>query len=339
MSDDIRGMTAELAADPDSLIFLDLGEALRRRGQLDAAFKVARTGLARYPELARAHDLCARILCDRGEPDRAFEAWVTALQFDGGLVSVHKGLGFLYYRAGDLASAEKHLAYAAQADPDDTGTVTALERVRVGGMQREEPTPVGDAVPAPEPATRDQTTVAPPAAEQSAAEPAGPGTSAAEPAAASAEAAATREPEEAALETLAGAPSLPFSFDEGAPSPVQEAVFAGLDGGADGLLLVDANGLRLGGGLRNPDGADVADAVAALLAGVSKEASRTARLLTLGEWRGLSVECGDGNLFLSAPTDSTLLLTIRGLDVPMARVARFADRASAAARAWLERAE
>ena len=45
MSDDIRGMTAELAADPDSLVFLELGEALRRRGQPDAAFKVARTGL------------------------------------------------------------------------------------------------------------------------------------------------------------------------------------------------------------------------------------------------------------------------------------------------------
>jgi len=130
MSDDIRGMTAELVADPDSLIFLELGEALRRRGQLDAATKVARTGLARYPELARAHDLCARILSDRGEPDRAFEAWVTALQFDGGLVSAHKGLGFLYYRVGDLASAEKHLAYAAQADPDDVGTLGALERVQ-----------------------------------------------------------------------------------------------------------------------------------------------------------------------------------------------------------------
>src|SRR6478736_8649511 len=131
MSDDIRGMTADLAADPDSLVFLDLGEALRRRGQLDAAYKVTRTGLVRYPQLARAHDLSARILCDRGEPDRAFEAWVTALQFDAGLVSAHKGLGFLYFQAGDLASAEKHLAYAVQADPDDEGTGAALERVRV----------------------------------------------------------------------------------------------------------------------------------------------------------------------------------------------------------------
>jgi len=310
MSDDIRGMTAELAADPESLVFLDLGEALRRRGQLDAAYKVMRTGLARYPELARAHDLCARILCDRGEPDRAFEAWVTALQFDAGLVSAHKGLGFLYYQAGDLASAETHLAYAAQADPDDAGSVAALERVhadrRAGGQ-----------------------------ADSGTEEASAPGASAAT----SGELSLSAGPPVrlSASDRLPASPPLTFSFDEAAPSPADEAVFTGLDGGADGLLLLDANGLRLGGGLRDPDGRDVADEVAALLAGVSKEAARTARLLSLGEWSGLAVECGDGNLFLSAPTDSTLLLTVRGLDVPMGRVARFADRASAAARVWLER--
>lgn len=298
MSDDIRGMTAELAADPDSLVFLDLGEALRRRGQLDAAYKVTRTGLVKYPQLARAHDLSARILCDRGEPDRAFEAWVTALQFDGGLVSAHKGLGFLYYQAGDLASAEKHLAYAVQADPDDAGSLAALERVRV--------------------------------------EPAGATASPLQPAPAAPEAPPV-EPQASPAEAAGGVPPLTFSFDESARSPADEAVFAGLDGGTDGLLLLDANGLRLGGGLRNPDGMDVADEVAALLAGVSKEAARTARLLNLGDWSGLAVECGDGNLFLSSPTDSTLLLTVRGLDVPMGRVARFADRASIAARVWLER--
>jgi len=308
MSDDIRGMTAELAADPDSLIFLDLGEALRRRGQLDAAFKVARTGLGRYPELAKAHDLFARILCDRGEPDRAFESWVTALQFDAGLVSAHKGLGFLSYQAGDLESAEKHLAYSTQVDPDDSGTAAALERVRADAAASRLPPPIGAA---PEAVT---------------AAPSNPGTEA--PA-----------PGDASLPTIAATGGLAFSFDEGARSPVQEAVFSGLDGGADGLLLVDANGLRLGGGLRNPDGVDVADSVAALLAGVSKEAARTARLLTLGDWRGLAVECGDGNLYLSAPSESTLLLTVRGLDVPMGRVARFAERASMAARSWLERAE
>jgi tetratricopeptide (TPR) repeat protein len=334
MSDDIRGMTAELAADPESLVFLDLGEALRRRGQLDAAYKVMRTGLTRYPELARAHDLCARILCDRGEPDRAFEAWVTALQCDAGLVSAHKGLGFLYYQAGDLASAETHLAYAAQADPDDAGSVAALERVHTDRRSEADRRPGGQA-------DSDEADRRPGGqADSGSEEVSGSDTSAAS----SGELSLYAGPPvrlSASDRRSAGPParpaSLTFSFDEAAPSPADEAVFTGLDGGADGLLLLDANGLQLGGGLRDPDGRDVADEVAALLAGVSKEAARTARLLNLGEWSGLAVECGDGNLYLSAPTDSTLLLTVRGLDVPMGRVARFADRASAAARIWLER--
>ena len=64
MSDEIRALTARLADEPTSLAFLELGEALRRRGQYDAAAKVARGGLSRYPGLADAHDLLARILSD-----------------------------------------------------------------------------------------------------------------------------------------------------------------------------------------------------------------------------------------------------------------------------------
>lgn len=321
MSDDIRGMTAQLAAEPGSLVFLELGEALRRRGQLDAAYKVARAGVQRYPELARAHDLIARILSDRGEPERAFDAWAAALRFDPGLVGAHKGLGFLYHQTGDPASAEKHLAYAAQVDSTDAGVAAALARVRTGAPVAKSDA-VARAAPPPPPAP-----------------------------------AAPSEPtDDAHRPVRAEARGLPFSFDDGEEgsgngreasgrdgngrhSDVEDSVFAGLDGGADGLLLVDANGRRLGGGLRSPGGGEVADQVAAQLAGVSKEAERTARLLSLGEWQSVAVECPDGNLLLTAPTGTTLLLTVRGAEMPMGRVARFAERASAAAKAWLERSE
>jgi len=46
----------------------------------------------------------------------------------------------------------------------------------------------------------------------------------------------------------------------------------------------------LGGALKNGAGADVTDTVAAYLAGVSQEAARTAKLLGLGVWMGLSAE-------------------------------------------------
>ncbi|HEY4593532.1 MAG TPA: tetratricopeptide repeat protein, partial [Thermoanaerobaculia bacterium] len=67
MTDDIKTLTARLADEPSSLAFLDLGEALRQRGQLEAAYKVARGGVARYPTLGDAHDLLARILGDQGD--------------------------------------------------------------------------------------------------------------------------------------------------------------------------------------------------------------------------------------------------------------------------------
>ena len=130
MTDDIRALTARLAEEPSSLAFLELGEALRRRGQLDAAYKVARGGLARYPALADAHDLLGRILGDQGDLAGAFDAWAEALRFDPMRSGALKGIAFLYFRAGDVAAALEHLRRAAEIDPDDESIAQAIARVR-----------------------------------------------------------------------------------------------------------------------------------------------------------------------------------------------------------------
>ena len=292
MSDLIRAMTAELAAEPGSLVFLDLAELLRRRGQFDAALKVAASGAARYPTLADAHDLRARIHSDRGDSEAAFDAWMDALQLDPSHVGAHKGLGFLYFRAGDAARALRHLETALTRS-DDPGLQAALMRVRAAVAEAEAEAPA--------------------------------------PAVASAD-----EPAEYQRVPAAGG-DLPFSLADtpGSATPSDQDLFAGFEGARDGLLLLDAQGMRLGGGLRDPDGADVADAVAAHLAGVSREAARTARLLELGSWSSVSAECADGNLHLCAPTPDAVLLTVRDTSIPAGRLGLLADRASAAARRWL----
>jgi tetratricopeptide (TPR) repeat protein len=282
MNDDVRMLTRQLADDPASLAFLDLAEVLRRRGQLDAALTVAANGLARYADLADAHALHARILAERGEGDAAFDGWMAALQLDAAHQGAHRGLGFLYYRSGDLPRALRHLEFAAEAAPGDAGLRAAIERVR------------GAAAPPP-----------PEAATNGAGRPS------------------------------AIRPTPPSSDDEGAV-PGDAELFAGLDGARDGLLLLDQHGLRLGGGIRNEDGADVSDTVAAHLAGISREAARAARLVGLGEWQSVGVECEDGNAHLVAPTAETVLLTVRDVSVPAGRVALIADRAAQAARRWLE---
>lgn len=259
MNDDIRTLTMRLAEEPSSLAFLELGEALRRRGQLEAAYKVARGGLSRYPALADAHDLIARILGDQGDLGGAFDAWVEALRFDPMRTGALKGIAFLYFRAGDVPSALEHLQRAAEVDPDDRSISPAIARIRRSASEG--------------------------------------GT--------------------------AGTASIP-------PTPVSVE-----DNSDPGLMLVDGNGLRLNGTLRSPSNEDVGDRVAAELAGVSKEAARTSKLLGLGSWQAIAVESPEGNLFLVAPTPETVLLTVRDPSLPMARLGLIAERAARDARLWL----
>src|SRR5207248_1508615 len=75
MADEVKTLSSQLAQDPDSLVFLRLGELLRQKGQFDAAHRVALTGLERHPHLADAHDLYARILADKRDYERAFDEW------------------------------------------------------------------------------------------------------------------------------------------------------------------------------------------------------------------------------------------------------------------------
>jgi len=293
VTDDIRALTARMADEPGSLAFLELAEALRRRGQLEAAFKVARGGLSRYPGLADAHDLMARVLSDQGDLAGAFDAWSSALQLDPMRSSALKGIAFLYFRAGDTPAALDHLQRAMEVDPDDPTIRQAFGRMGAG---------------------RAEASSAPGAT-------AGPLSR------------ATGLPSREAA-TGADTPSAP------APAPTSATrtpgLFDGVDGGERGLLLIDGNGLRLGGELASSDGMEAGDRVAAQLAGVSREAARATRLLGLGSWHTIAIECPDGHLVLAQSTADTVLLASRAPSMPIGRVGLLAERAARAARTWLE---
>lgn len=276
--DEIRALSAQLAQDPDSLIFLRLGEALRRKGQLDAALRVAVNGLERHPHLADAHDLYARLLTDKHDYERAFDEWDMAVRIAPNHTGALKGLAFLYFTVGDLQQAEAHLEAARAVEPDDPTIEQAFAMIRGGaGLPSRAP------MPAPEPSA-----------------------------------------------TAASSPAVASGLDE-------RRVFAGLEGANEGLLLVDGAGRVLGGALRDPSGADVTDAVAAYLAGVSQEAARTAKLLGLGAWNGLSAEGQQGSVHLGQPAPDTLLLVVRDRGMPLGRLAILAQRATLLARRWLDR--
>lgn len=129
MSDDVRRWSEELARDPASLVFLQLGETLRRQGQLDIALRIAARGLERHPRNADAHDLVARIAVDRGELASAAAEWETVLRLDPTHVGALKGIGFVRFQEGRHADAEGYLTQAAALA--GAGEVqAALEHVR-----------------------------------------------------------------------------------------------------------------------------------------------------------------------------------------------------------------
>src|SRR5882672_1275764 len=133
MPDEIKTLSSQLAQDPDSLVFLRLGELLRHKGQLDTAHRVALTGLERHPHLPDAHDLYARILADKHDYERAFDEWDMALRIAPDHIGAPKGLAFLYFKIGDVQQAAAHLEAAQRADPDAPGVAQALAMARGEG--------------------------------------------------------------------------------------------------------------------------------------------------------------------------------------------------------------
>ncbi|HEU4565294.1 MAG TPA: tetratricopeptide repeat protein [Gemmatimonadaceae bacterium] len=143
MSDEIRRLSEALARDPASLVFLQLGEELRRTGQLELAHKVSLRGLERHPYSAEAHHLFARVCIDRGELERALDEWDAVLRLAPDHVGALKGLGYVLFKQGKLEEAERALLRAAELAPGDPSIGAALTAVRDQLLSRMEPSSAG----------------------------------------------------------------------------------------------------------------------------------------------------------------------------------------------------
>ncbi len=286
MAEDIRTLSAVLAREPSSLVYVDLAEQLRRAGRRDEALRVAMHGLGRHPQHADGYDCLGRIHADLGQADEAKWAWEKALQIAPEHSGALRGVAFLYFRAGESKKAADALEHALAVDPTDAAAKQALARIR-GAGERE--------------AGSGQPTLVP----------------AVEPAAAAAPLPAPRSP--------ASAPA----------SPERAPIFTGLEGANADILLLDARGLVLAGGLLGASGADVSELAAAALAGVSGEASRTAGYLDIGKWSIIVAEAEDANIVLAEVGEGALLLIRRDKSVPVGLALRFAERARGAAADWL----
>ena len=301
MADEIRRLSDDLARDPSSLVFMPLADALRRAGQLDVALRVALRGLDRHPYLPDAHDVLARIHADRGDLERASDEWEMALRLDPSHAQANLGLGFVEFRRGDLESAERRLSTVPLAE-QTPGVAAALAHVRSALGAR--PTN-GAPVVVPNGSGPAEPTVVPPAA--------------------------------------ARVPTPPRStqpvpeFPSPDPSRTKQLFDSVLDGSDQHALLVDGDGLVLGGAYTDGDGKDVAEVVAAELAGVSSEAERAMRHLGLGAWTSLLVEADDAIVAMTPGPNGSLLVVTASRKTPVGLVRLLLDRVLARARDWLVR--
>lgn len=295
MSDEIRRWSEELARDPASLAFIPLGEALRRQGQLDVAFKVALRGLEKHPHNADAHDLLARLWAERGELERAFDEWDMVLRFAPAHAGALKGMGFVRFQQGNMLEAERFLSQAQLSDPDDMSIAAALAHVRQRGES-------------PEGAPR----VSPQLTPRSAAIVAGAPlpSQAPPPLPASAEGASSGQMARSLFADLVG------------------------DGGQAALLL-DAEGFVLAGAYVTNDGRDVGQDIGAQLSGVSDEATRAMRHLGLGAWTSIVFETEIATVAMAPAPQDGLLLVAADRQTPIGFVRRVLEHASQRARVWM----
>jgi tetratricopeptide (TPR) repeat protein len=102
-------------------------------------------------------------------------------------------------------------------------------------------------------------------------------------------------------------------------------------------VLLDNEGLVLGGAYFTWDGRDVAQEVGAALSGVSDEADRATRYLGIGDWSMIVVET-EAAAVAMAPTEADgLVVLAAGSSTPLGLTQRLLERCVARAREWLGR--
>jgi tetratricopeptide (TPR) repeat protein len=318
VADEIERWSEELARDPASGVFIPLADALRRRGQLDLAARVATRGLARRPYDGDAHDLLARIWADRGDVQRAMDEWGMALRCAPTHPGALKGLGFACYQVGRTVDAERYLVEAAAADPEDPSIRAALVRVRYHASQ---------ATPGPAPA---------PVSERDTAH-------------------AEVVPPANGASPHASDPPVTAQPDP-APRLDQRLAFDDVLDGDQAALVVDRDGLVLAGTYVIADGRDVAQEIGAALSGVSDEARRAMRHLDLGAWSSLIFETAAATVGMAplsggdepahaedgSPATAAhdgVAFVAAGPTVPLGLVRRLLSRVAARAEEWLRHAE
>jgi len=136
---------------PDSLLFAELADQLRRAGKLSEATAICSRGLLRHPDYATGHVVMGEIFRDAGMTQKAEEHWREALRLDPRHPRAHFCLGELHLGRGEADQAIAAFEAAVFSSPEFAEAHARLAEVRkrAADQQPEELEP-----PAPGPAWR-----------------------------------------------------------------------------------------------------------------------------------------------------------------------------------------
>ncbi|MEX1182325.1 MAG: tetratricopeptide repeat protein [Gemmatimonadota bacterium] len=312
---DLQRWSDEVARDPRSLAFLPLARAYRRQGLRNEAKQLCLRGLETYPTHVEAHGLLALLYLEAGDTTRAADEWSMVLRVDPDNFNALRGMGFCYLEQDQLSRARQMLERAALLRPADTAVQEALRVLgsrqdpahhgtprAAGAVTPDDPWVLPAAAgPAPDGATE------PPAAPRAGASAGGQARSAAT---APGVAAVTDDPTLLFDELLAAGPLL-------------------------GALLIDSQGMVLGGRL-TADVAGDAAVLGAVIGSAIGEAARTAMHLSLGEWRGILLEADHALLHIARAGDDAVVVLAARRNAPAGWMLRAAAQAADQAVGYLE---
>jgi predicted regulator of Ras-like GTPase activity (Roadblock/LC7/MglB family) len=101
-------------------------------------------------------------------------------------------------------------------------------------------------------------------------------------------------------------------------------------------LLLDSSGAPLAGSYIDQGGRDIAGEIGAALSGVSREVSRSMRLLSIGRWTAVVVETDAATIALAPAAEDSVVLLASSSTVPLGLVRRVLTRSVALAINWME---
>ncbi len=120
--------------DPGSLAFVPLGESLRRRGDLDEAIRITRSGLGHKPNHSSGHLVLGRCFFDKGEFSEAIREFEEVISLDSKNTLALRLLGLALKAKGWNEEGDAPVATRVERERDrepdtafEVGTRASLE--------------------------------------------------------------------------------------------------------------------------------------------------------------------------------------------------------------------